>query len=218
MNQETEASLQSSKIIEEIYPLFKKFGDLLRERGYNSASSGNISTKRGSKMYITRRGSMKGALEISDIIETSLDNVDTGIVLASTETYIHRNILLQTPALATMHCHPPNTVALSMYYTEVLCQDNIIPIDVEGHYILKNIPIITLEKPTGSKEMEEKIPEALKNYNIMILRGHGVFARGTNLEEAYNWITVCEEAAIIIFKCLQLGMDIKSLQGQYSRW
>ncbi|MHA1683725.1 MAG: class II aldolase/adducin family protein [Promethearchaeota archaeon] len=210
--------LKTARIIEEIYPLFKKFGELLRMRGYNSASSGNISTRRGSKMYITRRGSMKGYLEPSDIIETSLESVDTGIVLASTETYVHKNILLRTPALATMHCHPPNTVSLSIYYTEVLKQDYIVPIDVEGHYLLKKIPIVTLENPTGSKEMEEKIPEALEKYNLVILRGHGVFARGMNLEDAYNWITICEEASTIIFKCLQLGMDVKGMQGQYGMW
>lgn len=215
---EDQGSLQKGKIIEEIYPIYRKFGCLLRERGYNSASSGNISVRRGSNMYITRRGSMKGDLQRGDIIETSLEDVDTGIVLASTETYVHRNILLHTPGLATMHCHPPNAVALSIYYTEVLEQDHIIPVDVEGHYLLKNIPIVTLENPTGSKEMEEKIPEALKNYTIMILRGHGVFSRGTNLEEAYNWITVLEEAATIIFKCIQLGMDVKKLQGEYQKW
>ncbi|MHA1792101.1 MAG: class II aldolase/adducin family protein [Promethearchaeota archaeon] len=210
--------ISTSKIIEELYPYFRKFGKLLRKRGYNSASSGNISVKRGKKMYITRRGSMKGDLYPEDIIETSLEVTDTGIVLASTETYIHRNILLKTPALATMHCHPPNTVALSIYYTEILKQDFIIPVDVEGHYLLKKIPIITLKNPTGSKEMEIKIPEVLQNYNIMILRGHGVFSRGTNLEEAYNWITICEEAATIIFKSIQLGIDIKQLQGHYENW
>jgi L-fuculose-phosphate aldolase len=210
--------LPTSKIIEEVFPLIRKFGYFLRERGYNSASSGNLSVRRGSKMYITRRGAMKGDLQFSDIVETSLESIDTGIVLSSTETYVHRNILLETPALATIHCHPPNTVTLSIYYTEILKQDFIIPIDVEGHYLLKKIPIVTLENPTGSKEMEVEIPKALKDYNIMVLRGHGVFSRGTNLEEAYNWVTVLEESSTIIFKCIQLGMDILKIQGQYEQW
>ncbi|MHA1369566.1 MAG: class II aldolase/adducin family protein [Promethearchaeota archaeon] len=211
-------SIFRDSIIEEIYPQFRKFGMYLRERGYNSASSGNISVRRGSKMYITRRGSMKGDLHPIDIVEVDLEKLESSIVIASTETYIHKNIFLRTPALATIHCHPPNTVALSMFYTDVLKQDHIIPIDVEGHYLLKKVPIITLENPTGSKEMEETIPEVLKNYSIMILRGHGVFSRGPNLTEAYNWITVLEEAATIIFKCLTLGMDIKKIQGEYGAW
>ncbi len=211
-------SESSNPIIDEIFPQFRKFGGFLRERGFNSASSGNISVRRGSKMYITRRGSMKGDLQPGDIVEVNLEKDDSSIVIASTETYIHRNILLHTPALATMHCHPPNTVTLSIYYTEVLHQDFIVPIDVEGHYLLKKIPIITLKNPTGSKEMEEEIPKALQNYNIMILRGHGVFSRGPNLIEAYNWITIVEEAATIIYKCLQLGMDVRKLQGNYVEW
>jgi ribulose-5-phosphate 4-epimerase/fuculose-1-phosphate aldolase len=66
--------------------------------------------------------------------------------------------------------------------------------------------------------MEVEIPKALKDYNIMVLRGHGVFSRGTNLEEAYNWVTVLEESSTIIFKCIQLGMDILKIQGQYEQW
>ena len=205
-------------IIDEIYPQFRKFGGFLRERGFNSASSGNISVKRGNKMYITRRGSMKGDLQPKDIVEVDLTKTESSIVIASTETYIHKNILLNTPGLATVHCHPPNTVALSIYYTEVLQQDFIVPIDVEGHYLLKKIPIVTLKNPTGSKEMEREIPKALENYTIAILRGHGVFSRGPNLTEAYNWVTIMEEAATIIFKCLQIGMDIKKLQGKFESW
>ncbi|HME52118.1 MAG TPA: class II aldolase/adducin family protein [Candidatus Lokiarchaeia archaeon] len=217
-DEDNACDIQTSAIIDEVYPQFKKFGDFLRERGFNSASSGNISVRRGNKMYITRRGSMKGDLHPGDIVETCLDHDDSSIVISSTETYIHRNILLRTPGLATIHCHPPYTVALSIYYTEVLNQDNIVPIDVEGYYLLKKIPIITLKNPTGSKEMEEAIPKALMNFNIMILRGHGVFSRGPNLTEAYNWVTIVEEASSIIFKCLQLGMDIKKMQGQFDQW
>nr|MDO8110109.1 class II aldolase/adducin family protein [Candidatus Sigynarchaeota archaeon] len=215
---EDACKLERDAIIEEIYPQFKKFGGFLRERGFNSASSGNLSVRRGDKMYITRRGSMKGDLQPCDIVELSLEKEDSGIVIASTESYIHRNILLQTPALATIHCHPPNTVALSFYYTMVLKQDYIVPIDVEGHYLLKKIPIITLKNPTGSKEMEDEIPKLLRNFNIMILRGHGVFSRGPNLTEAYNWVTVCEESATAIYKCTQLGMDVMKMQGQYDQW
>jgi L-fuculose-phosphate aldolase len=208
----------SEAIIAEIYPQFKKFGDFLRERGYNSASSGNIGVRRGNKMYITRRGSMKGDLQLGDVVELSMDKDDSNIVIASTESYVHRNIMRDTPALATMHCHPANTVVLSMYYTTVLKQDYIVPIDVEGNYVLKKIPIVTLKNPTGSKEMEEEIPKAMRNYNIVILNGHGVFSRGPNLTEAFNWITVLEEAATYIFKAIQLGLDVKSFEGRYEKW
>ena len=215
---QSKGKLLTEAIIAEVYPQFKKFGDFLRERQYNSASSGNIAVRRGNKMYITRRGSMKGDLFPGDIVELSMDKDDSNIVIASTEAYVHRNIMRETPALATMHCHPAHTVVLSMYYTTTLKQDYIIPIDVEGNYVLKKIPIVTLKNPTGSKEMEEEIPKALKNYNIVILNGHGVFSRGPNLTEAFNWITVLEEASTYIFKAIQLGLDIKAFEGRYEKW
>ncbi|MBN2153398.1 MAG: class II aldolase/adducin family protein [Candidatus Lokiarchaeota archaeon] len=210
--------LLTEAIIAEVYPQFKKFGDFLRERQYNSASSGNIAVRRGNKMYITRRGSMKGDLQLGDVVEVSMDKDDSNIVIASTEAYVHRNIMRETPALATMHCHPAHSVVLSMYYTTVLKQDYIIPIDVEGNYVLKKIPIVTLKNPTGSKEMEEEIPKAMRNYNIIVLNGHGVFSRGPNLTEAFNWITVLEEASTYIFKAIQLGLDIKAFEGRYEKW
>ena len=218
VNKELHNNRMKNAIIDELLPQFQKFGHFLRERGFNSAASGNISVRRGSMMYITRRGSLKGDLQPGDIVETSIEKDDSGILISSTETYVHRNILRQTPALATMHCHPPFTVVVSMYYTMKLNQDFIVPIDVEGNYLLKKIPIITLKDPTGSKEMEEEVAKALENYNIMILNGHGVFSRGPNLAEAYNWITIVEEGCQLIFRCLQLGIDVQAVQGKYEQW
>ncbi|MFO8060390.1 MAG: class II aldolase/adducin family protein, partial [Bacillota bacterium] len=63
----------------------------------------------------------------------------------------------------------------------------IIPLDSEASYFLHKVPVLTAEKTVGSDEVMEKVPEALKEYKIVMLRGHGSFAIGQMLEEAYQW-------------------------------
>lgn len=99
---------------------------------------------------------------------------------ASTELIVHRAIYQYTSALAIIHAHPRIAITLS------LSQDEIIPIDNEGSYLLRKIPVVSVELASGSKEMAEKVSEALREYKIIMQRGHGCFAIGQTLEEAYH--------------------------------
>ena len=58
----------------------------------------------------------------------------------------------------------------------------IIPIDNEGSYLLRKIPVISVEMASGSKEMAKKVSEALRGYKVVMQRGHGCFAIGQTLE------------------------------------
>jgi len=131
---------------------------------------------------------MLGRLKPADLIETRLDKNDSGVVLASTELIVHRAIYQQTPALAVCHCHPRTAVAFSF------SRDELIPIDNEASYLLKKIPVVTEEFASGTPQMANKVAEALKNYKIIMLRGHGSFATGQTLDEAFHWSTTLEES------------------------
>ena len=126
---------------------FQRFGRDLFLAGLNNSHSGNLSVRRGDKILITRRGSMLGNLAEQDIIETGLYKNDEKSSLASTEIGVHRSIYMGTPALAIVHAHPVHAIALS-------CLDQIIPIDAEGAYLLKRIPVLEAVNPIGSKELE----------------------------------------------------------------
>ena len=52
---------------------------------------------------------------------------------------------------------------------------------------LKKIPVVTEEFASGTPEMANKVANALKNYKIIMLRGHGSFATGQTLDEAFHW-------------------------------
>ncbi len=179
---------------EDILNEMQKYGRFLEERGLNlSSHSGNMSIRRGDRLYIKRRGAMMGDLKEEDIVETGVKEDDSGVIIASTEVGVHRAIYKKTSFLAVVHAHTPYAISLS------LVRDGIVPIDDEGRYHLKKVPVLDVEESIGSEEVEKRLPPVLQNYPAAIVKGHGTFAGGENLEEAYNWITVVESICKIIY-------------------
>ena len=154
----------------ETFKQFKIVGKVLTDHRYNTSHSGNISMRAGGKILIKRRGAMLGFLEPEDIIETDLYGADSSIMLSSTETDVHRQIYLNTDAMAVIHAHNPFCVILSLIEDEITC------LDAEGIYSYRKIPIIEVENPAGPTDAAREVPKVLKNYPIAVVRAHGVFA------------------------------------------
>jgi len=198
---------------DDIIERFQHVGSALYQRGLENSHSGNLSVKVGDKLLITRRGSQLGFLEKEDIVETGLEKDDSGIALASSEVGVHRAIYKNTNALAVVHSHQIAATALTFL------QDEIVPIDVEAGYILRKVPVVTVKEGSGSKEMEEKIPQALKDYQIMMLKGHGSFAIGDHLEEAWHYTETLQNASKIIATVKMMGGDIEKLEERdFDSW
>lgn len=198
-----------------MYDQIKQIGRDLFLQNCVSSHGGNISVRSGDRILITRRGSMIHNLKDEDIIETGLYEDDSGIVLASTELKVHRQIYKETTAMAIIHAHPINAVVLSLEENEI------IPLDSEGSYLLHKVPVVTTEHTVGSKEVMKQVPKKLKNYKIVMLRGHGSFAVGQMLEEAYQWTSALEVSAQIINKVKSTGIDMqeyRSSSEKYSDW
>jgi len=172
---------------------FQRFGRDLFLAGLNNSHSGNLSVRYGDQVVITRRGAMLGHLESRDLIETGLDKNDDKINLASTEVGVHKAIYKGTSSLAIVHAHPVHAIAFS------LIEKEIIPVDAEGSFLLHKVPVVCAKQTIGSKELEELLPVALKEYHIVMVRGHGSFAVGQMLEEAYQYTTSLENSCRILY-------------------
>ena len=198
--------------------LYEEFRDIGRDifvTGLTSSHGGNMSVRAGDKIIIKRRGAPFGRLKISDFVETKFQGKDSGIARASTELIVHRAIYEKTSALAIVHAHPRTAITLS------LSRDEIIPIDNEGSYLLRKIPVVTVELASGSKEMAEKVSEALRGYKIVMQRGHGCFAIGQTLEEAYHWVSALEEVSDIILEHKLMGeemIEYRKHSDAYEKW
>ena len=168
---------------------FQRFGSDLFYRGLTSSHGGNMSVRMGDRIFITRTGSMLAHLEENDIIEIGLEEDNSNIMLASSELVVHREIYQNTSALAIVHVHPPFAVALSM-----ALEDAIIPIDSEGSYLFRRVPIAQTATTVGSKDVAILSAKILREYKIFMLRGHGCFSIGPVLEEAFQWCSSLEES------------------------
>jgi L-fuculose-phosphate aldolase len=190
---------------------FQRIGRDLFLSGLVSSHGGNMSIRLGGSLAITRHGSQLGQLTEKDIIETGLEGNDSNLKLASSETPVHRAIYLNTNALAVVHAHTKAAIALS------LLEDEIIPIDTEGSYLLHKVPVVSSELASGSS-IADLVATSLKQYKIIMVRGHGCFATGQLLEEAYQWVSCLEESSQILYYCRTLGGQIKEYRSKADQY
>jgi len=198
-----------------IYEMFRQIGRDLYVSNMISSHGGNLSIRLGDRVIIKRRGAMLGNLQPHDLVETGLEKNDSGVALASTELLVHRMVYLQTPALAIVHCHPRTAIAFS------LSRDEFVPIDNEGSYSLKKVPVATEEFASGSPEMANKVASALQNYKIVMLRGHGSFATGQTLDEAFQWSSTLEESCQIALSAKLIDepfIEYRKMSDSYNKW
>jgi L-fuculose-phosphate aldolase len=202
-------------IDERLFEEFRYIGRDILLTGLTSSHGGNMSVRVGNRIIIKRRGAQLGRLQPSDFVETGLYGNDSGIMRASTELIVHRAIYQKTSALAVIHSHPRTAITIS------LSRDAIIPIDVEGSYLLHKVPVVESEHSSGSPQMAELVSDTLREYKIIMLRGHGCFSTGQTLEEAYHWISALEEASDIILETKLLGeerIEYRRHSEAYEKW
>lgn len=194
---------------------FTRVGRDLFLSGAVSSHGGNMSVRVGDRILITRRGSQLGQLTERDIIETSLERDDSEVALASTEIVVHRAIYANTNALAIVHAHPIQTIVRS------LIADEIVPVESEASYLLHRVPVFATPLTAGSTEVADVVSAGLRDYKCVVLRGHGPFAIGTVLEEAYQWVSVLEAACHVLNLLDQVGKPVKEYRQhgeEYGRW
>ncbi|HWQ20518.1 MAG TPA: aldolase [Methanotrichaceae archaeon] len=169
-----------------------RFGRKLVESGLTSSRFGNISARVGDVIEITCTGSMLDELDRAEIIEVDLQGPCPRDAVASSETCVHRAIYLQTGAQAIVHTHSPYAVAMS-----IVLDGPVTPIDGEGMCFLGPMPIV--EGGFGSSELAHNASLALTGHNACIARGHGTFAIGKTLAEAYTAACMAEHSSQVMY-------------------
>ncbi len=165
-----------------------KFGEKLVEDGLVRSHFGNISVRIGNKMLITKRGARLDEISKDSVIEIDLGESKSFDRVASVEAKAHKEIYRRTSALAVIHAHPTYAVVESL----ILSQDKIKPMDCEGLYYFREIPIV--EGKAGSKKLANGVSNVLRDYKGVIVRGHGTFTTGKTLEEAYILTSMIEHS------------------------
>lgn len=173
-------------------------GRMLLDLKLQNTHSGNISLRQGRKIFMTRTGSMKGHLKLSDIIDFDMKESMGDIPDLSSEAGSHRGILEYSKAV--VHSHSIASTLMSYLVKQI------VPKDWLGQHYLKTVPVSAFEKPSGSKEMEEEIPRILKQHPAMVVKAHGPFVRGKTLDEALFHMSVLDYSATILLHLKSLGI------------
>ena len=165
-----------------------RFGRKAVTSGLTSSRFGNISALRGNEIVITKSGSMLDELDATQLVEVDLSGPCAQDATASTETCVHRAVYQGTIAQSVIHTHSPYAVALSLIEDE-----QVEPIDSEGLYFLG--PMTVVDAGFGTSDLAAKVSLALHSHNACIARGHGVFAKGHSVAEAYTMVCMAEHSS-----------------------
>ena len=177
----------------ELLGSFTAMGRLTFEQHLNSSHSGNMSCRDGAgNLHITRSGAMLGSLGVADVVSFALDSPPHP--RASRELPVHLAVYESNATVgAVVHTHAPHAITLAWD------NDEIVPADAEGHHYLPRIPVVECVEPIGSHELARAVAGTLRSTPSVIVRSHGVFSTGRDLEEATLYASCTESICRLLF-------------------
>ena len=168
-------------------PEFERIGKRLFAEHLVGGNFGNISIKKGNDgFFIKPTGAYLDVATELVFVPLEGEVPET----ASSEYRVHREVYRKTNHAAIVHAHPPFAVAAS------LGMDVIVPEDSEGEMFCPEIPVI--QGAPGSQEIADAVVHVLSRSNLVIARGHGTFAAGKTLDEAYVYTSLAEHSCRVL--------------------
>jgi len=197
-------------------------GRRLDAHGLAPATSGNYSVRLGDgRIAVTVSGRHKGRLSRGDVMLVDMDGVALETKKPSAETALHTVIYRLYPHVnAVLHVHAVSVVALTRHLrgaTEVV---------LRGYEMLKAFPGITTHEitvgipifensqdiPTLAREVCDDTSQRLRSGKTQaptyLIRGHGAYAWGKDLEEAERVIEALEHLLSCEIEALRLGAGV----------
>jgi len=169
-------------------------GKQLYERGLQTTRSGNVSARDGTVFWITRTGTNLARLTATQFVQVELDARAAIPREASVESPVHRGVYNASSARAIVHAHPPYAIAAA----EAVGEGGITPIHNEALVGLKWIPVIeTSVAGEDTGEAVDGIARQLSRWPALVIRGHGAFTIGENIDEALYRMVLLEEVCKI---------------------
>ena len=156
-------------------------------------------------MWITPTGACADTLGPDRLVRCSLaGGPGPG---ASLDAPLHLAVYRANPAAqAVLHSHGPHAIALT------LDGSDLVPVDFEGAYYFARVPVVAASAggdPASAylAQSPTLVARALSEHRACIYRGHGVYAWGASLEEAYKWSSSVEAAARIAWLARVAGVQ-----------
>jgi L-fuculose-phosphate aldolase len=162
----------------------------LRAYGLNDAHSGNASVRVAGTVLITPSGCCADTLRPADLLAAEPDAPPPPG--ASLDAPLHLAVYRQSPNTgAVLHSHGPHAIAMTM------SGDHFTPVDFEGRYYFGTVPVLDIPFARYVHDSPGLVARALADSPVAVVRGHGIYARGASLDEAYKWTCSLEASARI---------------------
>jgi len=171
----------------------------LRAYGLNDSHSGNASCRERDNVWITPTGCCADTLTEADLLQTPLQGPVPEA--ASLDAALHLAVYRAVPeARAVFHSHGPHSVAITMDGHDFE------PTDFEGRYYFTRVPVLCIPHDAYVEQSPAMVAQALAQHPVAIVRGHGVYARGRSLDQAYKWTCSLESSARIAWLARAAGV------------
>ncbi|HJJ46653.1 MAG TPA: aldolase [Methanocorpusculum sp.] len=167
---------------------FSRIGRRLFRENLVDGNFGNMSVVTSEGYFITHTGSYLDADPAEVVLMPRNGRMTPG---ASSEWRVHTAVYNATEHQAIVHAHPPHAVALS------LMTNTIKTVESEGQLLAPEIAVV--EGFCGTQDLADAVADGLTKSKIVIARGHGTFAAGKNLDEAYLYTSLAEHCCKVLY-------------------
>ncbi len=152
---------------------------------------GNVSIRKGDRVFVTPGGISKGKVKARMIVEMDLDgNVVCGKYQPSSEVKLHLEIYrLRNDITSVIHNHSPYATAFAIARKPVVTKAY-----PEMIVLFDKIPLIEYGTP-GTKEVYTGIKKYIDKTDTFLLANHGLVAGGKNIWDAFNKVESIEKTA-----------------------
>ena len=175
---------------------FVRIGRQLHSEGLVHARSGNlsiISAEHPGLVHATRTGAVLGQLDETQIVTSRLG---AGAPPGATSGWHIHEVMLALGSLefegpaACVHTHGPFTTALSLDDQIYVLE----PVDLEGAADLPQVAIVDQDERTNVflRQLTEGVQ--ISQSRIVVVRGHGAYAMGPDLQTAWRWASTLEHS------------------------
>lgn len=168
-----------------------EYGRIAGEKGLTPGISGNISARMGDRIIITASGSANGYLSDSDFSVINTDGeVIEGNKKPSMERFLHLAYYKQRNDInCIFHVHSPY---LTAYAVSGLALDEAVSPEIV--YCFDKIPLAEYAIP-GSGELVKNTEKFFKNYDVILMKNHGVIVGADSVKSAYLKLEMAESYA-----------------------
>lgn len=193
----------------------------LDARGLNRGTSGNLSVRFGSGMFVTPSGITPDRLKPGLMVFIDGDgSVAEGAARPSSEWQMHLGLYRRrADARAIVHCHARHSTILACAHLEIPPLHYMVA--VSGGASVPVAPYATF----GSEELAEGVADTLDGRLACLMANHGLIALGPNLATAMAIAEEIEEQAAVYCGTLAIGgpklldePEMKRIIGAFQRY